>query len=163
MNNICFSHSLSLICAITTNGDWFATNLNNTNNSEKFIDFIDNLSKWIKEDLQYEMSQITLLMDNSTIHKAKRCLDYMNKLGWKVVLLFPYSPEFAPIELCFNTLKKRIVKQVRNESIKRYSNVGFRNIKEWFATLSKDEIISYWTMAIKSMNSQLCSHFAKEG
>ena len=108
INNISFVESRSLIWAITSDGEWFASHLDGKNNSATFIEFVGKLVKWIRIDLHYPMDKIILLLENWPIHKAKKWIGYLNKLGYLTVFLPPYSPEYTPVELFFNTLKNRL-------------------------------------------------------
>ena len=90
-NNISFSGSLSLIWAITSNGDWFASNLIATHNSKTFVEYISQLMKWLTEDLKIAENRIVMILDNSPVHKSKVSLERLNELGWWIWFLSAYS------------------------------------------------------------------------
>ena len=151
-SNISFKGSMSLIWAITSQGSWFVTNLIGTNNTSNFVEYIDKLTKWIVEDQETLLSKVVIVLDNWTIHKSATSLDVLNKLGWRIVFLSPYSPEWAPIELLFNTLKRRLQIHCKNMIVNLSKEEGFRNVKECLATFSKQKIISYWRRSLKSIS-----------
>ena len=106
--NISFKGSMSFIGAITNRGDWYFENLNQNNWAKLFLQYLENLMRWMKEDLEVEPDRVLLLLDNSPIHTSKEWMKYMNSWGCMIMLLPPYSPQFAPIELLFRTLKRRL-------------------------------------------------------
>ena len=148
-NNICFKGSLSLICSITNKGEWFVSNLIKTNNSKTFMEYISELIKWLRIDLNADMNKIIIMLDNWQVHKSKAWLKYLNEFGWRILFLPAYSPDFAPIELLFNTLKRKITRQEKGNIVKLKSKEGMKSIKECLAATSKEEIVSYWVSAIK--------------
>ena len=163
VNSISFVGTRSLIWAITSRGEWFASHLDDTNNAGTFVEFVGRLVKWIRIDFHYPMDKIILLLDNWPIHKSNKWINYFNKLGCYTVFLPPYTPEYVPMELLFNTLKIRLVKQVRNTIIKLNAEEGLRNIKEVLATFTKEETVSYWIKSFKRINLKLQIRSSKEG
>ena len=107
--NIWFSGSVSIIVSITSEGNVHYSSLQENNNSDNFIDYLKNLMKWIDVDLKLWRKKVILLMDNSPIHTSKIWRDFLNSLGWVILFLPPYSPEYAPVELFFNVIKTRFV------------------------------------------------------
>ena len=144
---------MSLILAITSLGNWFAVNLTRRNNSSSFIEFVWKLREWIQNEAKLEPNKIVIILDNWSIHKSKKSIEALLTLGWKIIFLVPYSPEWAPVELLFNTLKRRLQKHTRNQLINLSKSEGFNIVKEWLATFSQKEIISYWKKAIESITS----------
>ena len=55
-------------------------------------------------------NQIILLLDNATAHKSQMVQEFMKMKALKVVYNAPFSPDFAPVELLFNWLKRKISK-----------------------------------------------------
>ena len=153
--NISFKGSLSIIWAITSSCNWFTTNLVGANNASNFVEYIKKLSKWIEEDLRIELHNTVIILDNCLIHKSRKSMEELNSRGWKVIFLAPYSPEWASIELMFNTLKRRLQRHSKNIIINLSKEEGFNNIKEWLATFSNQEIVSYWKKSIKTISSLL--------
>ena len=153
--NISFKGSISLIWAITSTGSWYVTNLTSHNNAQTFTEFIQKLGMWVIEDLKADINKVILLLDNCPIHKSKKSMDSLGSIGWKTLFLAPYSPEWAPIELLFNTLKKRLIKHSKSQIINLGKEEGFKNIQEWLATFTKKEIQSYWKETINTISSLL--------
>lgn len=46
-----------------------------------------------------------LILDNASIHRSREVQDLCERTGVKLEYLPPYSPDYNPIELVFNTLK----------------------------------------------------------
>ena len=117
VGNILFSGSTLLIVAITSNGDWFAMFLLKNNNASKLIDFMKKLL-WGKFDLNYDLKKTLVILDNLSIHRAKCTLNLLSKSEASFSFIPAYTPEFAPIELIFNILKMRLIKQSSSRSLK---------------------------------------------
>ena len=135
MNNTSLQGSNSFISAIASLGCWRMTKLNSTNDSRKFIEFLGKLFVWLRVDLKLGMNRIILIIDNWSIHRSKKSLSYLNNMGWKIIFVSPYSPEFCPIELFFNTLKRREAVHSKFDFVKFESNFRARLMKEWLATI----------------------------
>ena len=128
-SNIMFAGSIAVFGTITSKGDWFFSNLVKHNNSEEFIAFINKLIKWLTEDLGANSQNIVLLIDNSPIHTSGYSMKNLKELNCKVVFLSPYWPNFAPIELMFHILKKRICKHAQGETVRLCSKEGLRALR----------------------------------
>ena len=163
MNNASLEGSASFIGAITSLGYWCMTKLYSTNNSEKFIEFLGKLFVWLRVDLKIDMKKIVVILDNWAIQRSKKTLSYLNEMGWKIIFVSPYSPEYCPIELFFNILKRRVAVHSKGDHTKLCSNSGGRLMKEWLATFTRREILSYWTKAIAIIRFQYSKLIAKEG
>ena len=100
-----FAGSLALIGAITSHGDWFFSSLNSSNNSKTFICFMEDLIKWLIVDLKIDSRRIILITDNSPIHTSNDWMKYFKEQNCKIMLLSPYWPQFAAIEMMFNVMK----------------------------------------------------------
>ena len=147
--------SLAVFGAITSKGDWFFSNLIRHNNSVEFIIFIKELMNWLLEDLKVSSHYIVLIIDNSPIHTSAYSMKNLKDLNCKVVFLSPYWPNFAPIELMFHILKKRIWRHSRIESIRLYSNNGPRALKEVLATFTNIQILGFWIKVMRNINDEL--------
>ena len=154
-NNTSFTRSLSLILSITNQGDWYTSNSTSLNNTYTFVDYIVELIKWLRIDLKKEMNEIFIILDNCLVHKSKWSLKQLNEYGCRVSLLPAYSPDFAPVELLFNSLKRKLSVQEKGISVNLNSEVCLRSIKEWMMTFSRSEIISYWISALRRISWSL--------
>ena len=161
IGNILFSGSKSLIVAITSNGDWFATYLLWNNNSDVFIEFMKKLILWIKLDLHYDLKKTIIILENLRVHKSKTTLKSLWK--WEVSFSFipAYTPEIAPIELVFNILKKRLIKQNSLNWLKLDKREAFREIREAFSSIDKKEIQMCFCHSFKVMSEYLKGAFSK--
>ena len=87
------------------------------------------------------MNRINVLLDNNSIHKSKKSPEHFRNLGVKVLFLSEYSPDYAPVELLFNTLKWRIAIHAKGRIANIKKDFGLRLIKKFLATIRKDGII----------------------
>ena len=150
-----FTGSLVLIGAITSQRDWFFSSLNSSNNSKTFICFMEDLIKWLTVDLKIDSRRIILIIDNSPIHTSKDWMKYFREQNCKIMLLSPYWPQFAAIEMMFNVMKRRLWMQSRQEIIGLNKPDGAKAIREVLATFSPHDIISYWAKAISNVSWEL--------
>ena len=135
-NNIWLQGSISFIWVISSLGNWFVSNLTENNNSQTFIEYLQRLYDWITNDNGVAIQRVILILDNCPIHKSRKTLDILNSIGWRVIFLAPYAPEWAPIELMFSTLKSRLNRNCRNQAVNLSRDEGIKNIREWFSTFS---------------------------
>ena len=155
VGNILFSGSTSLIVAITSNGDWFAMFLLINNNVSKFIDFMKKLLLWVKFDLNYDLKKTLVILDNLNIHRAKCTLNLLSKAEASFSIIPAYTPQFAHIELIFNILKKRFIKQSSSRSLKLNKKDAFRAIKEVLTSVDRKEIQKCFNHSFNTMSIYL--------
>jgi len=67
-------------------------------NSDIYLDFISSIKDSLKDR--------NLVQDNARIHHSKKVKEYAKNNNINMIYNPPYSPEFNPIELIFNKLKK---------------------------------------------------------
>ena len=84
LKNSIFSGSVSLWMAVLSNGSWICLQ---TNDSEKIINFLNYLSKWLKDHDSFNYSEIFLILDNWSIQKSLKVKQILAKLNWKVMYL----------------------------------------------------------------------------
>ena len=155
VSNISFVGSLAMICAITSRGGWFFSPLTSKNNSLVFIEFIKRLINWLTEDQSIKLKDIVILLDNSPIHCSNETMKYLDQIGWTIIFLAPYSPEYAPIELLFHMLKMNLAKHCKGIKVNLSKENGKRAIKEWIALISHSDIISFWIKAMNNVKNSL--------
>ena len=144
-----------MIGAITSWRDWFFSSLNSKKNSKTFMSFIDDLIKWLTVDLKIGSRRIILIMDNSPIHTSEIWMKAFKQQNWKVILLSPYWPQFAAIEMMFHILKKKLWMQSRQEIVWFNKPSGIRAIREALASFSAQEITCFWIKALANINWEL--------
>ena len=94
-------------------------------------------------------------MDNSPIHTSNYWMKALCQQNWKVMLLSPYWPQFAAIEMMFHILKRRLWMQSRQEIICFSQPNGIRAIREALVSFFAQEIACYWIKTIANMNWEL--------
>jgi transposase len=66
-------------------------------------------NKWIEEFLIPELKPgQVIVMDNATFHKNKRTQELIERAGYRLIYLPPYSPDLNPIERFWSWLKRKI-------------------------------------------------------
>ena len=107
--------------AILSNGSFLAILTNKTINSQKFVFFLWQLSKLLKDNEWFGFKDVLILMDNWSIHKSGEAQAKLLKLNHKIMYLSAYTPKLAPIENWFRTLKSILCKE-NKENIKNLNN-----------------------------------------
>lgn len=102
------------------------------------------MMKWIHADLDYKLSDVVVLLDNSKIYHSKKTMKLLQDWGAKIMFIPPYSPSLAPVELIFNTMKRRLTKQCKDRLIKMNKAEGVRELKETLSTFTRAEIVRCW-------------------
>ena len=116
--NALFVGSAWIISCILSNGNWISLITNNTVNSIKFVVFLENLKQWLRNNNDFNYSDILLLLDNWSIHKSIESIKKLKKIDAKILYLPSYSPNFAPVEEFFGIMKMKIKKQWIKEVVK---------------------------------------------
>ena len=68
-----------------------------------------------------------------------------------------YSPQLAPVELAFNTFKKRLNRECRNKSISLKSIEAFKTVNSALSPFTRDEIKSYFSNLYAEVKNYLDS------
>lgn len=75
---------------------------------------------WLEKVCIPELKQgDVLILDNASFHKSKTTIEMIEKAGFEVLFLPPYSPDLNPIEKFWANFKRRV-----KESIKLFSNLA---------------------------------------
>ena len=103
-----FIGSINWVMTIWSNGNWFSLFMNHTSNSENFKIFWKRLNEWLMKNNFFGYNHAIVTMDNSSIHKWKNVVRLLRKMKADVIYLPAYSPQFAPIEMCFSIIKSKL-------------------------------------------------------
>ena len=147
--NSVFAGSVSLIMAICSNGAWISKVINKTIDSENFIWFIKVMISWLQSDNYFENSQIILLLDNWAIHKSNQVAALFQKVNFIILYIPAYSPDFAPVEMCFSLIKRKLYEEWKRENIRLTLKHNYTKIH--------DSLISIKAITIKKMLKHLYS------
>ena len=58
-------------------------------------------------------------MDNSSVYKLKNFIKTLNKMKADIIFLPLYSPQYAPIEMCFSLIKNKL-RTIWNREVIKY-------------------------------------------
>lgn len=111
--------SISFIGAISKDDKILFDYNENTNTSETFAKFLDDLEKSItqidKYKEKYLNKRIILVMDNAKIHTSKKTRKKLDDLKFKVFYLPPYSPKLNCIEYVWGWIKRKMRRRIIRE------------------------------------------------
>ena len=146
-----------MILGVTSNGNWLSSFVSSRNNSDNIFIYLKALMRWIVFDLHFQTKDIVLMMDNSSIHKTKEITKFLNKTGWIVTFIPPYTPSFAPVELIFNIFKKSLWKQNKNISVDLWRAEGERTIIKALNVIDKNHIKDSFIHWFREINQTILS------
>jgi len=103
-----------------------------TINSQYVCDFLDKLK------LKYPSKEIHLVLDRGSYNKSEETLSYAEKLGIKIHLLPPYSPNLNPIERIWKVMNEHVRNNVFFKSAKDFRRSIFSFFDEKWDTIKSD-------------------------
>ena len=98
-----------------------------------------------------------LMMDNSSTHKTKEIINFLNKTGWIVTFISSYKPSFSPVKLIFNILKKSLRKQNKNISVNLWRDEEERAIIKALNAIDKNHIKDPFIHWFREINQTILS------
>lgn len=103
-----------------------------TINSQYVCDFLDKLK------LKYPLKEIHLVLDRGSYNKSEETLSYAEKLGIKIHLLPPYSPNLNPIERIWKVMNEHVRNNIFFKSAKDFRRSIFSFFDETWDTIKSD-------------------------
>ena len=111
----------------------------------KFLVFIRNLDKWLKDNKNIKYSQYWVILDNCTSHKTKIVTQYIRNTNWEAYFMPPYSPQFTPVEIAFAILKKEFIKICSNHKVNCKKNEIYFKLLSSLKRLTKNTWIDLYS------------------
>ena len=153
--NSSFSGSISWILAIWSNGSWIWLLANQTIDSNCFVWFIKILNSWLNLNNKFGYHETIFLLDNCAVHKSKLTMKLLKKLSHKVYYLPAYSPELAPVEMCFSLFKRSLSESCKQESINLSFKQNFIKIHRSLKVLTSKSIKNMYGRLFHIVNEYL--------
>ena len=152
-----FRGSVSLILAVTSDGDYFGATIKSRLNSDSFIDFILKLEDWIEQRNIRNGREIIVILDNCSIHRSRVTKEALKETKIKFWYLPQYSPSLAPVELVFAQLKK-FIRNKEGQSIIRWNSIdGQTLLTLGLSSIESSTIVGWWEHTFSVMNSYMIS------
>ena len=145
IKNSPFARSIYLILAILSNGWWFLLVWHHTINSTIFAHFLYKLNSWINQNEMFGWNELVYIMDNCSSHKSKLTKHEIDHLKMRIYYIPIYSPTFAPIEIWFAFIKKKLANISRSKNIKLNSKESQNKLLTVMKSISKDQIMKYFS------------------
>ena len=142
-----FIGSVSIILTILSNGWWYLLATDSTIDSAIFWHFIKKLEYWILSNKMFGYSDVLWIMDNCPSHKSNFTRKTLANTKFNFHFLPAYSPNLAPVEMCFSYLKhkwwslsKGWVIRLKNKNeqnilLRAMKTISKALIKKWFSKL----------------------------
>ena len=134
----------SLILGIWINGKIIGSITTQTVKREDFHYFLRRLRGVIIASGEFHNREIWLLMDNASIHTSETTITEWRGLGFKLLFVPPYSPQYAPVENAFGAIKSHIRSSNRLNVINYNKSSGFEWILRAVGSLKKDSVCGMW-------------------
>ena len=147
--------SRSLVSWIMSTGCSYSLWVKGTINSEVFLEYL----KWLKAHLDDWLSvpneKVWIIMDNSPVHTAGKVLQYLKESSWNYIFLPVYCPEFAPVELYFGQLKKKVIANTRECLLNLEDSKAQHTISGWILDIGIPEVLAIWRHFYSCMRDAL--------
>ena len=155
VKGIIFKGSVSVISSIMADGRTYTEVVEGTLTREKFIAYMDRLLKYLKRITDVDKSKIGIILDNCSVHRSKIVTNHFVNNEITQILLPPYWPEFAPVELFFSLVKRRILRKYRNEALNLGRESCRRKILEEFNKIDRGCIRNLWKPMFHNIKKSL--------
>ena len=151
ITKIIFEGSQKLVAAIFSDDNYFIKITDQNTDSVKFVEFINDLAKYIKLKEYYDGKKFWWIADNASYHKSKEAVSALEEKFYGVCFIPPYSPQFAVIELFFNIIKSRIKLIVFEEAQKLDSKEAKKMVSEVIHGVTQQSVISWFRHVFRNM------------
>ena len=144
-----FKGSISIILCIFSNGAYFWSMVQNTVNSSIFYQYMIIIEDWISRTPTFRDKKIVFLLDNWPSHRSKLTALHIKESKMSYLFLPSYSPQLAPVELSFNTFKKRLYDSWRSTQTNLNEVGAFDKIRISISQFTGEEIRKYFSSFFK--------------
>lgn len=114
-------------------------------NKDDYKNFIYNITK--------NRNNVTILMDNASIHKAKVCTKMYNKNNINCIFNVPYTPELNPIEY-FNNKVKCYIKKTNTSNLRELK----KSLSDAINTVTRKDMINFFKKSLENNLENLCKN-----
>ena len=153
LHNTKYTGSASILSAISTDGTHFTAIYSWTVNVNIFIHFVESLFMYLNKKMGKNLSKSLIIMDNCPYQKSKMVKEKLKywKINW--IYLPPYTPELAPIELLFRSLKAKLrICDAKGET-RLSSQRGIDVITAALRQIKSEEITGNWNQFFNEIKS----------
>ena len=146
LRSLPFKGSISIILWIFSNGAYFWSKIKRTVNSLIFCQYLEMIEDWTTTNSIFEGKTIIAMLDNWPSHRANATGQIMKKSKLNYLFLPSYNPQLAPVELSFNTFKKRLIKECKWSLTNLNDIAAFDRIRVAFSAFTSEEIKKYFSI-----------------
>ena len=137
-----FAGSLNITFAICSNGGWIAMLSNETLTADRFMTFLKFFKTFLIENNNFEFKNVVLMLDNLSWHRTSKIIDLWQKYSFKIWYIPPYSPLFAPVELVFGILKRKLAQKYKGKRTSLSNYEGFTLVVMCLEEIKAEVIIN---------------------
>ena len=159
LKSIYFEKSASIISVISSTGWHFSHIHLDAINSEKFIQFMNDLKKFVRIKKLNKNRRMILLLDNSTSHTANAVIKALEG-RFRIVLFLPqYSPQYAPVENFFSSFKSKLTQNLQAKTYNLHTSFTHEIIEKSLKKIGIKEIKGMWSHNYKTINEDNLKFF----
>ena len=141
-----FKGSISIVLWIFSNGTYFWSAIQKTVNSSIFCQFLKMIEDWTTKNSIFDGKTIIAMLDNWPSHRAQATNKIMKASKLNYLFLPSYSPQLAPVELWFNTFKRRLTREWK-WGLTNLKDIGaFDKVRAAISLFTSEEIKKYFSI-----------------
>ena len=144
VRNSIVSGRISLISTVVSNGWCYTAAVKGTVDSERFCEYINNLTRYIKIIHKIRSHKICFLLKNWAIHKSNKVMIVMRELNVRWAFLPPYCSKLVPVELLFGQLKKKILNSSKAEGINLNKEEDIERLLNEIRVMESRQVFKIW-------------------
>ena len=129
----------------------FLTSSLNMINSGNFIEYLGDLSKFIKTHWDGESRRIMIVIDNASSHTANYILKYMKEIYGVVFFLPQYTSQYAPVKNFFSSFKSKLTSGLKGKCRDLNVETTKKEIERIIRLIKPSEIISMWIYCFETI------------
>ena len=120
-----------------------------------FAFYLKNMTSWLDENQNFGCDQVSIILDNCSIHRAGKTMEYLHSRPWNIYFLPPYSPQLAPVELAFNNIKAHIKHRSRDTGLKLNTTRGLGYSLEIMKPIEAKSVKGYYSNFFETLKGFL--------
>ena len=120
-----------------------------------FAFYLKNMTSWLNENQNFGCDQVSIILDNCSIHRAGKTMEYLHSRSWNIYFLPPYSPQLVPVELAFNHIKAHIEHRSRDTGLKLNTTRGLGYSLEIMKPIEAKSVKGYYSKYFETLKGFL--------
>ena len=115
---------------------------NETLTADRFMTFLKILKTFLIENNNFEFKNVVLMLDNLSWHRTSKIIDLWQKYSFNIWYIPPYFSLFAPVELVFEILKRKLAQKYKGKRTSLSNYEGYTLVVMWLEEIKAEVIIN---------------------